>query len=107
MASAAEDVTEGQILRALSPHKPLTRSLSGAPQPVVSNASANGRFIRPQGVKLSGKEISFVLPDGKNISRFSGRVNGEAMEGMVDLPGGKGMVKWTAVRTAEAKVVME
>jgi hypothetical protein len=72
-----------------------------------STAGANGRFIRPQGVKLSGKEISFVLPDGKNISRFSGRVNGEAMEGMVDLPGGKGMVKWTAVRTAEAKVVME
>ena len=35
------------------------------------------------------------------------RVNGEAMEGMVDLPGGKGMAKWTAVRTAEAKVVME
>mgnify|MGYP003343183725 CR=1 FL=1 len=72
-----------------------------------STAGANGRFIRPQGVKLSGKEISFVLPDGKNISRFSGRVNGEAMEGMVDLPGGKGIVKWTAVRTAEAKVVME
>ena len=72
-----------------------------------STAGANGRFIRPQTVKLSGKEISFVLPDGKNISRFSGRVNGEAMEGMVDLPGGKGMVKWTAVRTAEAKVVME
>jgi hypothetical protein len=72
-----------------------------------STAGANGRFIRPQGVKLSGKEISFVLPDGKNISRFSGRINGEAMEGMVDLPGGKGMVKWTAVRTAEAKVVME
>ena len=72
-----------------------------------STAGANGRFIRPQTVKLSGREISFVLPDGKNISRFSGRVNGEAMEGMVDLPGGKGMAKWTAVRTAEAKVVME
>ena len=52
-------------------------------------------------------EMYLVLPDGKNISRFSGRVNGEAMEGMVDLPGGKGMAKWTAVRTAEAKVVME
>ena len=72
-----------------------------------STAGANGRFIRPQTVKLSGREISFVLPDGKKISRFSGRVNGEAMEGMVDLPGGKGMAKWTAVRTAEAKVVME
>ena len=72
-----------------------------------STAGANGRFIRPQAVKLNGAEISFVLPDGKNISRFSGRVNGEAMEGMVELTGGKTMVKWTAVRTAEAKVVME
>jgi phospholipid N-methyltransferase len=72
-----------------------------------ASAGANGRFIRPQSMSLKGSDISFVLPDGKNVSRFNGRVNGEAMEGMVDLPNGKGMAKWTAVRTAEAKVVME
>ncbi len=72
-----------------------------------SSAAANGRFIRPQAVALKGGDISFTLPDGKNISRFSGRVNGETMEGMVELPGGKGTAKWTAARTAAAAVVME
>lgn len=72
-----------------------------------STANANGRFLRPQSVSLRGAELSFMIPDGKNVSRFSGRVNGDAMEGMVDLPGGKAAAKWTATRTAAAAVVME
>lgn len=71
-----------------------------------STANGNGRFIRPQAVALRGGEISFVFPDGKDVSRFSGRVNGETMEGMVELPGGKS-AKWTATRTAAAAVAME
>jgi outer membrane protein OmpA-like peptidoglycan-associated protein len=42
MAFAADDATEDQILRALSPKKPLTRSLSAA-KPAVD--PAEGRFV--------------------------------------------------------------
>jgi phospholipid N-methyltransferase len=73
-----------------------------------SIGNANGRLVRPQAVSLKGGDISFTLPDGKNVSRFSGRVNGETMEGTVELAGGKpATAKWTATRTAAAKVVME
>jgi hypothetical protein len=72
-----------------------------------STANGNGRLIRPQSVALRGGEISFVLPDGGNVSRFSGRVSGEAMEGVVELPGGRGQAKWTATRTATVPVVTE
>jgi outer membrane protein OmpA-like peptidoglycan-associated protein len=45
LATAAEDVTEGQILRALSPHKPLTRGLSAAAPAQPATASVNGVFL--------------------------------------------------------------
>jgi len=48
-----------------------------------------------------------VLPDGKGLARFSGRVNGEAMEDAVELPGGKPSARWTGTRTVAAKVVTE
>lgn len=75
----------------------------------ITEAAANtgGRALRPQAVALRGAEISFMIPEGKNNARFSGRVNGETMEGTVDLPGGKAAAKWTATRTAAAAVVME
>lgn len=44
VASAGE-VTEGQILRALTPQKPLTRSLSMTPPPEAATTSTNARFI--------------------------------------------------------------
>jgi len=74
---------------------------------VESSASTGSRALKPQSVALRGNEISFMLSEGKNVSRFTGRVNGEAMEGMVDLPAGKGMARWSAARTAVAAVVME
>ena len=40
----AEDATEGQILRALTPAQPLTRSLSMTP-PADSTPSAESRFV--------------------------------------------------------------
>jgi len=43
-ASAAE-VTEGQILQALTPKKPLTRSLSAAPPTQPAASAADSRFI--------------------------------------------------------------
>ena len=74
---------------------------------VESSASTGSRALKPQSVALRGNEISFMLSEGKNVSHFTGRVNGEAMEGMVDLPAGKGMVRWSAARTAVMPVVME
>ena len=60
---------------------------------------------RPQHFTLRGSEFSFTLPDdGKGMARFSGRVKDDAMEGMVDVPGAKAPVRWSAVRTAAGVV---
>lgn len=45
MAVAADDVTEGQILRALAPKKPLTRSLSMTPPADTAATAAEGKFV--------------------------------------------------------------
>jgi outer membrane protein OmpA-like peptidoglycan-associated protein len=46
-AVAADDVTEDQILRALAPKKPLTRSLSaGSQAEPAAAAAAEGRFVQ-------------------------------------------------------------
>ena len=42
--------------------------------------------------------MSFVLPTSGGREVFKGRANGDTMEGMVELPGGKGGAKWTASR---------
>jgi len=47
---------------------------------------------------LSGENISFALPTTGGRHTFKGRVTGDTMEGAVELPGGKGAAKWTAVR---------
>lgn len=73
---------------------------------VESSASAGGKALKPQSVALKGSEISFMLPDGKGVARFGGRVNGEAMEGMVELAGGT-VAKWSARRTAAAAVITQ
>jgi hypothetical protein len=49
LAKAADDVTEDQIIKALTPaKKPLTRSLSSVPQTQVdpAAAAAEGKFVR-------------------------------------------------------------
>jgi len=74
---------------------------------VESSASSGSKALKPQLVSIKGTEISFMLPDGKGLARFSGRVNGETMDGMVDLAGGKMMAKWTARRTTTAAVLTE
>ena len=74
---------------------------------VESSATSGGKALKPQSVSVKGAEISFILPDGKGVARFSGRVDGEVMEGMAELAGGKTMVKWSAARTLSAPVLME
>ncbi|MEO7727741.1 MAG: methyltransferase domain-containing protein [Burkholderiales bacterium] len=77
-------------------------------QSVDATATVAGKPVKVQAVTLRGNDFSFALPDGKSVARFSGRANGEAMEGTVDSPaGGKPAQRWTATRTAAAKVLLE
>ena len=76
-------------------------------QNVEGMASSAGKPVKPQFMTLRGTDFTFALPDGKGVARFSGRANGEAMEGTVELPGGKVVQRWTATRTAVGKVVTE
>ncbi len=74
---------------------------------VESSATLGGKALKPQSVSIKGGEVSFQLPDGKAVARFSGRVDGEVMGGMVELAGGQAMAKWSATRTVSAPVLME
>ena len=47
---------------------------------------------------LNGESITFGLPTTGGRFTFKGRVSGDTMEGMAELPGGKGTAKWTATR---------
>jgi hypothetical protein len=48
--------------------------------------------------RLHADEISFAFAAGSDRHLFRGRVNGETMEGMVRIAGGKGTARWTATR---------
>jgi len=62
---------------------------------VVGNA-AKGVKLTQSGVR--GEEITFAFPSGGGRHQFRGRVAGETMEGGVQLAGGKGTARWTAIR---------
>jgi hypothetical protein len=76
-------------------------------QDVEGAAASAGKPVKPQYFSLHGTDFEFALPDGKGVARFSGRANGDAMEGTVELPAGKAPARWTAVRTVAGKVVTE
>ena len=76
-------------------------------QVVDGTVTTGGKSLKMQAPSLRGNEIAFALPESKGLARYSGRVNGEAMEGNVELPGGKGAQRWTAIRTAAEKVIIE
>ena len=76
-------------------------------QVIDGTASAGGgRPVKAQNLTLRGNDISFALPDAKGQARFTGRINGDAMEGSLEAPG-KAAQRWTAMRTAARKVVIE
>ena len=75
-------------------------------QVIDGTASAGGRPVKAQNLTLRGNDISFALPDAKGQARFTGRINGDAMEGTVESPGRKAGQRWTATRTAAGKVVI-
>jgi len=63
---------------------------------VVTGAGAKG--VRLTQSRLQGEEISFAFPSGGDRHRFKGRIAGGAMEGTVELAGGKGTARWSAAR---------
>jgi 16S rRNA G966 N2-methylase RsmD len=75
-------------------------------QMLEGTATGAGKPLKPQSLTLRGNEISFALPDVKGMSRFSGRVDGDAIEGTVESASGKG-TRWSATRTSAGKVINE
>ena len=75
-------------------------------QTLEGTAMVAGKPAKLQNATLRGVEISFVLPEAKGLARFSGRVNGETMEGTVEAPG-KSQERWTATRVSAGKVAID
>jgi phospholipid N-methyltransferase len=75
-------------------------------QTIDATVSSAGKPVKAKTPALRGNDIAFVLPDGKSVARFAGRVNGESMEGTVEAAG-KPAQRWSARRTAAANVVIE
>jgi phospholipid N-methyltransferase len=67
-------------------------------QSFEGSALASGKNTKLELTQLRGEEIRFAVNAGAGRHVFSGRVNGDAMEGRVQLATGKGTVRWTATR---------
>jgi phospholipid N-methyltransferase len=76
-------------------------------QNLEGSVTVGGKPVRPQQLAVHGNEFGFALPNGKALARFAGHVKSDAMEGTVELPGGKAPARWSAVRTAAAKVMID
>ncbi|MGE5522978.1 MAG: SAM-dependent methyltransferase [Rhodospirillaceae bacterium] len=74
-------------------------------QMLDGTAQAAGRTLKVQDPDLKGEQIGWVLATKGGRYLFTGRVNGDAMQGTVDLGRGK-TARWTAVRvgTSQASV---
>jgi hypothetical protein len=62
-------------------------------------ASDGGKPVRLSHSRLLGEDLTFALPAAGDYHLFKGKVSGGKMEGTVQLAHGKGVAKWTAVRT--------
>jgi hypothetical protein len=71
-------------------------NLKQAFQALEGSATANGKPVRISAGRLRGEEISFMV-DGSTRRRFKGTVAGDAMQGTLELGGGK-TAKWSAKR---------
>ena len=93
----------------VSGHEPedLTLALKQRFQNLEGSVSMGGKLVRPQFLTVRGEEISFAMPEGKGLAHFSGRINGDAMEGTVEFPGTKAPSRWSAARTVAAKALTE
>ncbi len=61
-------------------------------------AVIGGRRGSIESASLRGEEISFRVMTPAGRKTFTGKVSEGTMQGAVDLPGGKGRARWTAVR---------
>jgi phospholipid N-methyltransferase len=61
-------------------------------------AVAGGKNMKLELPQLRGEEIRFALSAGRGRHVFTGRVNGNTMEGKVELGTGKGTARWSATR---------
>ena len=82
----------------------LTLTVKQRFQNLEGSVTVGGKPVRPQLLTVHGNDFSFALPDGKGVARFTGRVKDEAIEGTVELPGGRTPARWSAVRIAAGVV---
>lgn len=66
-------------------------------QMIAGAASAPRRDAKLTSAALKGEEITFTLIDGSARRTFVGKVNGDAMQGSVELDGGR-RARWSATR---------
>jgi hypothetical protein len=67
-------------------------------QVVGGSAHAPGKDTKLSYAALRGEEINFTVIDGSARRTFTGKVNGDAMQGTVELGAGR-LARWTAKRT--------
>jgi hypothetical protein len=72
-------------------------TLRQAYQVISGSANAAGRTMKVNVGGLRGEDIQFTVNDGAARRQFRGKVAGDAMQGTVDLGGGK-TARWTARR---------
>jgi hypothetical protein len=68
-------------------------------QTVEGSAEGKGRNSHLLEPELYGTNMRFTMPVDGQSARFSGEVNGDRMEGSVDLGGGR-VLRWRAVRSS-------
>jgi hypothetical protein len=67
-------------------------------QNLHGTVAGGGKTVKLTQSRLTGAEISFAFPAGGDRHLFKGRIDGDAMEGTVELARGKGSARWSASR---------
>jgi len=75
-------------------------TLSQGHQKITGSLKLDGQELPLKNARMEGDKISFAVGDSPSAMReYSGRVNGNAIQGTVKIPNGP-EVKWTAARRA-------
>jgi hypothetical protein len=72
-------------------------ALRQAYQVLDGTATAQGKSVKMTGGRMRGEEISFTLMDGSTRRHFRGTIAGDAMQGTLELGGGR-TGRWSAKR---------
>ena len=77
-------------------------------QNIGGSAKAGDKTLQFGNGKLRGESIAFTLVDDANVRRdFTGRVNGDRIEGTVKVAGSNAESKWTATRVGPSTAVIQ